>query len=238
MGSRVPRPPDGGRVRFSRGAHGRTQAGSRRALPAASSSHHFPGGFADPTYLEWERNYKWEAHRAWRGAPAPGILARDPARAVADAIRIEAGRTSCFSFEKMALRDAVRTPAGSRDFGRALENLLSGAGPLAGRFDAFCDVLGRLPKRGTRVRTWPVATVFGFLAQPRRHLYLKPMVTKRAAEAYGYSFEYAPSPTFATYRSLLDFGRTVRRDLTDLAPRDQIDIQSFLWVLGSDEYPD
>ena len=30
--------------------------------------------------------------------------------------------------------------------------------------------------------------------------------------------------------------RTVSRDLRDLRPRDQIDIQSFIWVQGSDEY--
>jgi hypothetical protein len=28
------------------------------------------------------------------------------------------------------------------------------------------------------------------------------------------------------------------KDLRDLQPRDMIDIQSFLWVQGSDEYPD
>jgi hypothetical protein len=28
----------------------------------------------------------------------------------------------------------------------------------------------------------------------------------------------------------------VRRDLRDLRPRDMIDIQSFMWVQGSDEY--
>jgi hypothetical protein len=22
----------------------------------------FPGGFRDPTYLDWERDYKWETH--------------------------------------------------------------------------------------------------------------------------------------------------------------------------------
>jgi hypothetical protein len=36
--------------------------------------------------------------------------------------------------------------------------------------------------------------------------------------------------------SLLEFARRVRRDVRDLRPRDFIDIQSFLWVLGSDEY--
>jgi hypothetical protein len=35
---------------------------------------------------------------------------------------------------------------------------------------------------------------------------------------------------------LLAFCELVRRDLEDLRPRDMIDIQSFLWVQGSDEY--
>jgi hypothetical protein len=30
----------------------------------------------------------------------------------------------------------------------------------------------------------------------------------------------------------------VRNDISDLKPRDMIDLQSFLWVQGSDEYPD
>src|SRR5689334_2031160 len=25
----------------------------------------FPGGFRDQTYLDWERDYKWNAHRQW-----------------------------------------------------------------------------------------------------------------------------------------------------------------------------
>ena len=28
----------------------------------------FPGGFEDETYLDWERNYKWEAHERWAAA--------------------------------------------------------------------------------------------------------------------------------------------------------------------------
>jgi hypothetical protein len=35
---------------------------------------------------------------------------------------------------------------------------------------------------------------------------------------------------------LLNFAHTIRRDLVDLRPRDMIDIQSFIWVPGSDEY--
>jgi hypothetical protein len=36
--------------------------------------------------------------------------------------------------------------------------------------------------------------------------------------------------------SLLEFAELIRRDLRDLRPRDMIDIQSFIWVQGSDEY--
>jgi len=78
--------------------------------------------------------------------------------------------------------------------------------------------------------------VFPFIAEPRTHMYLKPLVTKRAAELYGFAFAYRSKPQWSTYASLLEFARIVSRDLRDLRPRDQIDIQSFIWVQGSDEY--
>jgi hypothetical protein len=199
--------------------------------------HYFPGGFHDPTYLEWERNYKIEAHRAWTARVEPA-LENDPVNAVAEAVRAESRTNLLFSYEKMALRDAVRTPASARAFAQALVAYLHGAGSPAARFEAWCAALAKLPRPGTRVVTWPVVTVFGFVAQPRRHLFLKPRVTQRAAEAYDFPFEYASRPSYSTYASLLAFGRRVRADLADLKPRDQVDIQSFLWVLGSDEYPD
>jgi hypothetical protein len=52
------------------------------------------------------------------------------------------------------------------------------------------------------------------------------------------SFEYRSRPNWETYAELLRLARAVRKDLRDLHPRDMIDIQSFLWVQGSDEYPD
>jgi len=63
-------------------------------------------------------------------------------------------------------------------------------------------------------------------------------VTRRAAEAYGFDFHYQSRPNPETYRSLLHFAESVRRDNRDLRPRDMIDLQSFIWVQGSDEYPD
>jgi hypothetical protein len=61
-------------------------------------------------------------------------------------------------------------------------------------------------------------------------------VTRVAADEYGFDLHYLLRPSWETYSSLLQFAAAVRRDLKDLRPRDMIDIQSFLWVQGSDEY--
>jgi hypothetical protein len=156
----------------------------------------------------------------------------------ARAVAIESRTNLLFSFEKMALRDAVKTAKGAHAFAAGLFNYLHGEGSLKDRFSAWCDVVAALPRKQTRVLTWPVVTVFGFLAQPRKHFFLKPMVTRKAAERYGYSLAYQPRPQGEIYSGVLTFARKVQLDLDDLRPRDMIDLQSFLWVLGSDEYPE
>jgi hypothetical protein len=156
----------------------------------------------------------------------------------ATAVRVEqqTRHSMLFSFEKMALRDAVRTRPGARTFSEGLFQFLHGEGELPERFERWVAAVEALPRRQTRVLTWPLVTVFGFLAQPQAHFFLKPNVTKIAAGKYGYPFRYESRPSWRVYSDMLEFAGTVRRDLRDLKPRDMIDIQSFLWVQGSDEY--
>jgi len=184
----------------------------------------FPEGFADENYERWERHYKWAAHCRWREALAPAtyralLAAGDHAEIARRALRVESKTNLLFSFEKMALRDAVRSPAGARAFSEGLDAWLHGRGPTGTRFRRWAAVVAALPRHQTRVNTWPIVTVFGFLARPDRHLYLKPRVTQTAAAAYGYDFRYRPVPNWDTYASLLDFADTVRADLADLGPR-------------------
>jgi hypothetical protein len=96
-----------------------------------------------------------------------------------------------------------------------------------------------LPQPQARVLTWPMVTVFGFIARPERHLFLKPRVTRKAAAAYGFDFEYRPRPSWQVYERLMTFAAIIRRDLDrkpGFKPRDMIDVQSFIWVQGSEEY--
>lgn len=201
----------------------------------------FPKGFHDAKYIDWERGYKWEAHERWQE-----LLSRDTHRTLIGegnyaevarrAVTIESRTNLLFSFEKMALRDAVKTTAGAKSFAEGLFDFLYGRGNDRAKFERWCETVASLPRRQTRVLTWPLVTVFGFLALPTQHFFLKPMVTRAAAREYGFDFEYRSRPNWTTYSQLLDFARKVRDDLADLRPRDMIDIQSFLWVQGSDEY--
>jgi hypothetical protein len=201
----------------------------------------FPGGFRDETYIEYERGYKEAASQAWLEELGPRrhrelLRTGRFAEVAATVVRIESRTNLLFSFEKMAVSDAVREPRGARAFAEGLYALLYGRGEERSKFERWCEVLAGLPRRQTRVLTWPVATVFPFIAQPDRHVFLKPNVTRVAAAEYGFTLEYAPRPSWETYASLLAFADRIRRDLGDLRPRDMIDVQSFVWVQGSDEY--
>jgi hypothetical protein len=201
----------------------------------------FPGGFRDETYVAWEREYKWSAHKAWCQSLDPGkfaalLQAGRYQEIAANAVRIESRTNLLFSFEKMALRDAVKSPAGARAFAEGLFDFLNQPGDEKSKFEQWCQVVAGLPRKQTRVLTWPVVTVFGFIAQPQKHIFLKPNVTRAAAREYQYEFTYRSKPDWETYQSYLQFARTVRRDLRDLRPRDMIDLQSFIWIQGSDEY--
>jgi hypothetical protein len=201
----------------------------------------FPNGFRDETYLDWERNYKWSAHLAWEELLNAAELRRLVRERRYDevalrAVRIESRTNLLFSFEKMALRDAVKPPDGARAFAEGLCDFLYGRAAGQARFERWRDVVASLPRKQTRVLTWPVLTVFGFIAQPDRHVFLKPNVTRIAAREYGVDFVYASRPAWPTYASLLDFAGRVMRDQRALKPRDLIDAQGFIWVQGSDEY--
>ncbi|MDQ3584861.1 MAG: hypothetical protein M3407_03715 [Acidobacteriota bacterium] len=219
--------------------HGRASAGAVRCR--RKFLRFFPEGFHDETYVAWERDYKWKAHEAWnemlnRAAYRRLLREGEFSEIAARAVRIESRTNLIFSFEKMALRDAVKSAAGARAFAEGLYDFLYGAGSTQRKFERWCEVVAALPRKQTRVLTWPLVTVFGFIAQPETHIFLKPNVTRVAAREYGFDFRYETRPSWDTYASLLEFAEVVRRDLRDLPLRDMIDIQSFIWVQGSDEY--
>ncbi len=138
----------------------------------------------------------------------------------------------------MALRDAVKSTEGAKVFAHGLFDYVYGSGVLKERFEQFTETLNSLPRIQTRGLTWPMQTIFGFLGNPAEHIFLKPRVTQIAAEKYHFNFQYRSRLNWNTYQSLLDFAEQIKQDMNVYQPKDYIDLQSFLWVMGSEEYPD
>ena len=185
----------------------------------------FPGGFRDETYLDWERDYKWQAHLRWQENLSESafrrlIDSRQFETVAKLASSIESRTNLLFSFEKMALRDAVRSPAGAQAFSCALFDFLhgpepaemplcelgGGARPFAAPADARADLAAC-----DRVRLHRAAEA---------HFFFKPTVTREALRRCGMPLQYASRPDWPLYKNLLDsVGQVKREHRRDAAPR-------------------
>jgi hypothetical protein len=216
-----------------------------RPSPAASRfrrkfQRFYPNGFQDQTYLDRERDHKWKDHEQWSDQldPATCRSLLKEGRYVEMAHRMvdigsRAGMLTCL--EQAALRGAVRQSGGARAFATGLYEFIQ-APPDAESFERWSGVLESLSWQHANFPTWPIATVFGFIARPDRHLVLKPVITRIAAREYGFDFWYHSRPNSQTYLSLHRFAAAMLLDVRDLNPCDMIDIESFIWVQGSGEY--
>ena len=204
--------------------------------------YYFPGGYQGKKYIAWEREYKWNAHLVWqqqlnKKTFGELLVSGNYAEIAKLAVKIESKTNLLFSFEKMALRDALKTKESAQSFAEGLFRFIYGTAKIQTRFEEYRDMLAMLPVKQTRVLTWPVLTVFGFIADPAQHIYLKPTVTRQAALKYKFDLLYSSKPSWDVYQSLLNFAAQVKKDTERWHPRDMIDIQSFIWVMGSAEYP-
>ena len=76
----------------------------------------FPNAFRDRRYLDWEHDYKWRSHKLWKELLGKKefealLRSREYDEIATRALRVEQKTVPpfLFSFEKMALRDALRT---------------------------------------------------------------------------------------------------------------------------------
>ncbi|HMC99278.1 MAG TPA: hypothetical protein VKH37_03965, partial [Ferruginibacter sp.] len=93
--------------------------------------YYFPKGYEDKKYIDWERGYKSGAHTKFReqfNKTAFRKLLEQEAYDViaAEVVRIESKTNLLFSFEKMALRDAVKSAEGAKAFSVGLYDYLYG----------------------------------------------------------------------------------------------------------------
>ncbi len=205
----------------------------------------FPQGFYDPAFIgdskkKGERFYKWAAHEHYVARLGGGrfreLLNNDLTTLVQEVDRCVGKVNLLHMTEAAAFRDALRDEQAARAFFVTLGKLLDAEeiseAVLAPYFETVCA----LPAHRGPVAKWTVATIIPFLAQPHRHMFLKPEITKKAADSLGFELNYRPEPNWLTYKCLLRMAEIYGEKLAGLKPRDLIDVHSFLYVVCGESY--
>ena len=135
-------------------------------------------------------------------------------------------------YEKIWLSNGLSTEANQQAFSEGLHALLYCDDTPQKRFEQFAEMLYRI-----QAAKWPVATYFQFIAFPETQIFVKPEVTKHAADVLGLSIDYRPELNWSTYSKVLHLAETLRSKLSrdgreSLVPKDMIDVQSFIWVIA------
>lgn len=189
---------------------------------------YFPDGFKDERYLDMERNYKIEA-KSMLDDVLPVETVLDSEDLGEKALRVFQKTNLLSPFEKMRVQDALRSEQGDT-FVRgaaqfAIQNTASGLQTMINSLKPYDAV------------KWTVVTYLPFLWQPEKHMFLKPEVTKFFAEQVGHEFTwfYKATLDIDVYEALQDLAAKTKQEISGLNPRDGIDVQSFLWVVGKYE---
>jgi len=198
--------------------------------------HAFPAGFADPQYRAQERDYKLEAHKVFEQQlgldEIKSLISRGEIKVLVGKALSVLNTVNLLAapFEIGAFHDAMQDENAAQSFFSALLALLETSPVNGSLFIQYSDAVCSLPALRGRVATWPVATLFPYLARPDIHMFLKPEVTKHAAESLGFDLKYKSTPNWRTYEALLRMGKTYLDLLRPLGAIDFVDVQSFIFV--------
>lgn len=187
----------------------------------------FRQGFAGNEYFKSERRYKRDAReRLVQALPLPTVLSMGGCGEAALAAFMDTNLLPS-PFERARLQQALRSDAADAFVHAAarftLGDVSAGLRDMRAALEPF------------RIATWPAMTYLPFLWRPEEHMLLKPVATLDFAQRVGHGFQhdYTPQAHARVYESLLDLVQRTQREIADLAPRDRIDIQSFIWVVGA-----
>jgi len=185
----------------------------------------FPNGFHTAGYEGDERAYKIAA-KTRLDATAP-VEDAASGKGFGEAVLAAFRATNLLSpFEKTRLQDVLRGPAAD-PFIRAAAWFT-----LGDRKAALAEMERTLKPFSSA--KWTVVTYLPFLWLPEEHVFLKPEVTKDFAARIGHRFatDYEPRLRLEVYESLLDLVVKTEGALAEMKPRDRIDVQSFIFVVG------
>ena len=200
----------------------------------------YPRGFLDPAYVgdgtgKRERASRWRAASAeWARGLGEGqaeklLDAGDLAEVARRLLRVERHVVLApGTLPAGVLGQAFRDEAAAAPFFEALFAVLAVPSPARARFDRLFAAIGALDL--DPAQAWAVATLFPFVAEPGKHVFLSPKSACGAAERLGCDLRFAPEPNWATYSTLRGFAVKLLAALEPSGARDYVDVEGFLYA--------
>lgn len=202
----------------------------------------YPKGFANPLYTGDGKGRQARparirrAHTAFVEAFGNGegerlLAADDVAKLVTETLAIEklAGANQAGA-DKATLSGGLEDAAVAKPFFTALFETLAAATPERAGFEALAAAVAAFPAEESS-RGWQLVTLLPFIAQPERHMLLRPKLTSQAAHRLGLELRFAADPNWTTYSTLLKSGEQLLEKLRPIGAIDLIDVESFLTVV-------
>lgn len=199
----------------------------------------YTNGFIDAWYRSSDRDARLAQHRSWNEL-LPGSTLRDlapdrPHIAAQHILKVLEMREKPLLHAKNELgrvRAAFMRTERMPAFLTALADVIDARLVTAQHYEAYLAAFAALesPPKKTPM-TWPIVTVLPFIANPARHLLVKPTSTRAAAAGLGFDLKFRPSPNWTTYERALAFGQELLYFIKKRGGEDMIDVHAFVAAL-------
>lgn len=195
----------------------------------------FPAGFIDPFYMHFEGDYKRAASTFAQQNISEDVLvdllAADDIAEISRRVRQCFSKTNLLSqFEAAQFNDFLKDEVLAKEYAGILPDFLYGD-DFEGSFKRISSVM----ERG-KANKWTTITYLPFLISPEQHMFMKPEVTQKCAERMAFDLDYDAKPNVETYDRLLKLADYVLKGTKAMDPKDNIDVQSFFYVVGNEDY--
>ena len=199
----------------------------------------YNGGFPDAWYRSSHRDPRLKQHQLWNellgdvklrelAAEKPHIAAQH----ILKVLELPDKPLLHAKNELPRLREAFMRTERMPAFLIALADLLDADRPTTITYNAYLTAFAALAPAGQKSpMSWPIVTALPYIAQPDKHMFLKPASMRNAAAGLGVDLRFKSAPNWSTYERTLAFGRDLHEFIKPRSGADMIDVQAFIGSL-------
>ena len=199
----------------------------------------YNGGFPDAWYRSSHRDPRLKQHQQWTELLGGGKLrelAQDQPHIAAQhmlkVLDMPDKPLLHAKNELPRLRDAFMRTERMPAFLIALADLLDADTPTPALYNAYLESFAALTLAGQKsAMSWPIVTSLPYIAQPEKHMFLKPASMRNAAAGLGVDLKFKSAPNWQTYEKTLAFGKDLLEFIQPRSGADMIDVQAFIGAI-------